>query len=74
VSPLVDLALSKHQVTDVEVSSANVFVMVASEILLTPCRVQYCYIASFLELVKGVLSCDIVALLVVGFQPWGPIL
>jgi hypothetical protein len=40
MSSLVALASPKHQVTDVEVSSANVFVVIASEILLIPCRVQ----------------------------------
>jgi hypothetical protein len=40
MSSLVALASAKHQVADVEISSANVFVMVTSEILLIPCRVQ----------------------------------
>jgi hypothetical protein len=40
MSSLVALASSEHQVTDVEVSTADMFVMVASEILLIPCRVQ----------------------------------
>jgi hypothetical protein len=74
MSSLVALVSPKHQVTDMEVSSANVFVVVAPEILLIPCGVQYSYIASLLELVEGVFSCGIVALLVVGFQPRGPIL
>jgi hypothetical protein len=67
MTSLVVLASSKHQVTDVEITSANVLVMVASETLLIPCKMQQSYIASFLELVEGVLSCDIVASLVVGF-------
>jgi hypothetical protein len=40
MSSLVALASSKHQVTDVEISSANVFVVVASETPLILCRVQ----------------------------------
>jgi hypothetical protein len=37
MSSLVALALSEHQVTDVEVSTAYVLVMVASETLLILC-------------------------------------
>jgi hypothetical protein len=37
MSSLVALASSEHQVTDVEVLTAYVLVMVASEILLIPC-------------------------------------
>jgi hypothetical protein len=40
MSSLVALALPKHQVADIEISSVNVFVVVASKILLIPCRVQ----------------------------------
>jgi hypothetical protein len=40
MSSLAALASPKHQVTNVEVSSANVFVMIASKILLIPCGVQ----------------------------------
>jgi hypothetical protein len=40
MSSLVALASPKHQVIDVEISSANVFVVVASEILLIPCIMQ----------------------------------
>jgi hypothetical protein len=39
MSSLVAMVSPKHQVTDVEVTSANVFVVVASEILLIPCGV-----------------------------------
>jgi hypothetical protein len=40
MSSLVALASVKHQVTDIEISSVNVFVVVASKILLIPYGVQ----------------------------------
>jgi hypothetical protein len=40
VSSLAALASSEHQVPDAEVSAMDVFVVVALEILLIPCRVQ----------------------------------
>jgi hypothetical protein len=40
MSSLVALVSPKHQVTDMEVSSVNMFVVVAPEILLIPCGVQ----------------------------------
>jgi hypothetical protein len=74
VSSLVALPSLKHQVTNMEVSIAHVLVMVASEILLVSCGVQQGYISSLLKLVEGILSCSIIALFVLGFQPRGSIL